>query len=221
MLLVIATIHEAGHFVGCLLTGIPVKSLHIGIPLGPQLRFRLGKYPFTISLLLLGAAVRINDEALRRAALWRRIVVYLAGPFANFLSMSVVVLAALGLGKGSEVLLGLFGLLGYGVVLLVRGQVPFREITGPVGIVAISSEIITAAGWLAGTGNIFVLLSAALGLFNLLPIPGLDGGRVVMDILVKLGLPRSWAEAITVCFLILLLAFMAIVTIKDIWMLIR
>ncbi len=39
----------------------------------------------------------------------------------------------------------------------------------------------------------FILVNMALGLFNLLPIPPLDGGRVVVGILPE-ALARSWAQ---------------------------
>ncbi|HEX4095391.1 MAG TPA: site-2 protease family protein, partial [Caulobacteraceae bacterium] len=39
----------------------------------------------------------------------------------------------------------------------------------------------------------FILSNLVLGLFNLLPIPPLDGGRIAVGLL-PLGLARSWAR---------------------------
>ena len=77
MVMSILVIHEAGHFVMALLVRLPVRSLHLGIPLGPQIRTKLGKYPFTISLLPFGMAVIIDEEMMWRIPLSRRVLVFI------------------------------------------------------------------------------------------------------------------------------------------------
>jgi regulator of sigma E protease len=64
---------------------------------------------------------------------------------------------------------------------LIRGQIPF-QLSGPVGIVQQTGQIaatVPIVGWywliyLAG------LLSLNLAVVNLLPVPGLDGGRLLL-----------------------------------------
>lgn len=66
---------------------------------------------------------------------------------------------------------------------LLRGRVAFSNMSGPVGIV---SEIGAAvqdtvqSGWVGFLNllQLTVLLTVNLGVFNLLPIPALDGGRI-------------------------------------------
>jgi regulator of sigma E protease len=68
---------------------------------------------------------------------------------------------------------------------LVMGKVSKDEIAGPVGIVSMVGGVIDESkqyGIVAILLNIFnmcILLSANLGVMNLLPIPALDGGRLV------------------------------------------
>ena len=50
--------------------------------------------------------------------------------------------------------------------------------TGPVGIADTTGDIIDAAGW-RSLIELAALLSLSLGVFNVLPIPGLDGGRML------------------------------------------
>ncbi len=69
--------------------------------------------------------------------------------------------------------------------LLITGQVGIDQLSGPVGIVDLvgdtyqSSVSYGASVVLASLMNLSILLSANLGVFNLLPFPALDGGRLV------------------------------------------
>lgn len=69
--------------------------------------------------------------------------------------------------------------------LMVTGSVSMNDISGPVGIVTIvdeTYEVSSSYGWdvvVLNLMNLAVLLSANLGVMNLLPIPALDGGRLV------------------------------------------
>lgn len=69
--------------------------------------------------------------------------------------------------------------------MLVTGQIGIKQMSGPVGIVNFVDDTYKQA---APSGavtvilnllNIAILLSANLGVMNLLPIPALDGGRLV------------------------------------------
>ena len=63
------------------------------------------------------------------------------------------------------------------VLGLLRGAVPVRELSGPIGIAKLASEA-KDRGWRAFFG-LMVYLSISLGLLNLLPIPVLDGGHIM------------------------------------------
>ena len=105
----------------------------------------------------------------------------------------------LGMSSGNFERPGFFGTLQYGFYrleywmyytvdclrMLVTGQVGLQDMSGPVGIVAVVDDVYESA---APSGfavimlsliNFGTLLSANLGVMNLLPIPALDGGRLV------------------------------------------
>lgn len=69
--------------------------------------------------------------------------------------------------------------------MLVTGQVSRKDVAGPVGIANVvgkTYEQARAYGWrdvLVNMMNITLMLTVNLGILNLLPIPALDGGRLV------------------------------------------
>ena len=73
--------------------------------------------------------------------------------------------------------------------MLVTGKVSVNEMSGPVGIVSTidntyqESKSYGLTAMVATMLNMMILLSANLGVMNLLPIPALDGGRLVFLIL--------------------------------------
>ena len=73
--------------------------------------------------------------------------------------------------------------------MLVTGQVGIKDMSGPVGIVNVVDDVYQSAapaGVLAIILNLMnfgTFLSANLGVVNLLPIPALDGGRLVFLII--------------------------------------
>ena len=215
MVLSILVIHETGHFVMALLVGLPVKSLHLSIPLGPQIRTKLGKYPFTISLLPFGMAVMIDEERMWRMSLPKRVLVFLGGPLANLATAIIVSLLVFGPEEGIRRGLTMVVLSLLGPLMVATGQVPVSDISGPVGIVSISTKVVSMAPFI-GTVMMFTIISAALGAINLLPIPGLDGGQVLMHGLVRLGMPRKWEQWSTYGSLTLLIVGMVLITVKDI-----
>jgi regulator of sigma E protease len=70
---------------------------------------------------------------------------------------------------------------------------PGKTLTGPIGILGITQEATERGAW--SVFNLMALLSLNLGIFNLLPIPVLDGGLIFMLLLESLlglfGIPLS------------------------------
>lgn len=73
----------------------------------------------------------------------------------------------------------------YSLKMIVKGQVSKDDVSGPVGMVMMVDQVYDVAkeyGALSVALNmiwITMLLSVNLGIMNLLPIPALDGGRLV------------------------------------------
>lgn len=110
--------------------------------------------------------------------------------------------------------------------LLIRGKLSAKDVSGPVGTVAVMGDAIdTAKGGglisiLYTIASLIVLISANLGVMNLLPIPALDGGRIVFAAIeMIIGRPidkniEGFANAVT---MILLLIFMIWIFGMDIY----
>lgn len=73
----------------------------------------------------------------------------------------------------------------YSLGMMISGNVSANDVAGPVGIVSVISDGYKESAKLGFVPVIYmisyymVLLSANLGVMNLLPIPALDGGRLV------------------------------------------
>lgn len=98
---------------------------------------------------------------------------------------------------------GIFGSLKYGVYttkywidytfgslkMLVTGQVGVKDMSGPVGIVDVVDETYQSSiqygikNVVLNLMKLCILISVNLGIMNLLPLPALDGGRLVFLIL--------------------------------------
>ena len=78
-----------------------------------------------------------------------------------------------------------FNLMVTGLVQMFSGQGNLREVAGPIGMGQITREVVersTLPLWVT-LANLTGLLSLNLFLLNLLPLPALDGGRLVFVIL--------------------------------------
>ena len=105
---------------------------------------------------------------------------------------------------------------------LLSGKYGISAMSGPVGVtVAISS---VAKQSLKSLIPIMALITFNLGLFNLLPFPALDGGRllfIIVEMITKKKIPQKYESLINVIGFALLFFFMMLITAKDIWGLIK
>lgn len=102
------------------------------------------------------------------------------------------------------------------------GGAPLDSFVGPIGMGQMTGELISAANGnvLPILLNLTMLISIALGLFNLLPIPALDGGRLVFVIIEILRggkrVPPEKEGAVHMVGMILLLGLIFYIAFGDV-----
>lgn len=108
--------------------------------------------------------------------------------------------------------------------MLIGGQVRLEEMSGPVGIVSTIGDTYKESrvdGWYYVTMNmimIAIFLSVNLGVMNLLPIPALDGGRLVFLILEAIrgkAIPQEKESMVHFTGFVLLMGLMAVILFSD------
>ena len=99
--------------------------------------------------------------------------------------------------------------------LITRGKGP-EGIAGPIGIYQITGEA-AKAGWMAVL-QLLGIISVNLAIVNILPIPAMDGGRLVFlgfELVFKRKAPPKIEAAINSVGLMILLGLMFLITVKD------
>ncbi len=98
-----------------------------------------------------------------------------------------------------------------GIYYMIVGDISATNLQGPLGIAQISGD--TASGGLFDLISLIAVISTAIGLMNLFPIPVLDGGHLVLfGFEAVRGRPPSdriikYAMSLGVSFLLLLMVF--------------
>ena len=100
--------------------------------------------------------------------------------------------------------------------LFTKGQIS-KDVSGPVGLINAVSQAKSL-----GIEYIILLaavLSISLGVFNILPFPALDGGRilfVIIETITKRKISEKWQNILNTAGFAFLILLMVIITIKDI-----
>ena len=101
---------------------------------------------------------------------------------------------------------------------LITGRYTVAAVSGPVGISGAIGDAVSS-GFISVL-NLVVIISINLGFMNLLPIPALDGGRLIVllvEMITKKKLPAKVEAAINATGLMLLLGLSLIIMVKDIF----
>jgi regulator of sigma E protease len=217
-------VHELGHFIAAKLSKIPIERFSVGF--GPKVgsftkagtEYRLSLFP--IAGYVLPEMKNIDD--FYKIPSSRRIVFALGGPAANLI-LSVVSLAILNtLTTGFS----FYEILLHPFVQVVSITSQFLNVlpslftspgnlSGVVGVVAFGGQFIAAD--FSRILQFTVILNINLALLNLIPIPPLDGGKILFCLLerihcslIKLRIP------VMVAGWVLLLILICYITVLDV-----
>jgi len=217
-------IHEFGHLLAAWWTKIPVARFSVG--LGPKLwGFRRGETDYWISAIPLGGyvlpAVEDHDEFVKYP-IGSRLIFALGGPVANialaFVCLGIYNSVQNGLSFDSVLIQPLtqISLMIAGMVQAIGGLFTGGgQVSGVVGIVAVGGQIVSD-GFL-GMLRFLTALSISLAVFNMLPIPPLDGGKIVMYLAEKLDRRFLWLhERLAIVGILLILGLMIYATYGDV-----
>lgn len=109
--------------------------------------------------------------------------------------------------------------------MLVQGKLTKDDMKGPIGVAQVIGDTIEVTkdeGFFtvfSNLVNIALLLSVNLGVMNLLPVPALDGGRILLllvEAVIRRPLPQKLEIAIQMTGIVLLLLLMVFVVFNDI-----
>ncbi len=111
------------------------------------------------------------------------------------------------------------------LVGLVTGQFTMNDVSGPIGAASAITEA-TSMGlevnFISGLNNLLFMLmviSVNLGIFNMLPVPALDGGRfffLVIEAIRRKPIPPKYEGLVHTIGFVILILFMIIVSLNDV-----
>ncbi len=110
---------------------------------------------------------------------------------------------------------------------LVTGQYGLSDLSGPIGTVSYIADAAQIATQQTDYTYLFMLMAMIainIGLFNLLPLPALDGGRLfflAIEFVFRKPVPAKYEGWVHAVGMVLLLLLMAVISLSDILRLIR
>lgn len=196
-------IHEGGHFIVAKLCKVKVKEFSIGFgKIIWQKQKKETKY--TLRLIPLGGFCNMEGESeesddegsFSKASVWKRMAIILAGATVNilfgilvyFLIVSTVAIQFMDPAKDTIFNRIYYGAKNTGVFIisifesiktLFAGGIAIDQMVGIVGI----SEVVVKTAGIINYIYLLAVISVSLGVTNLLPIPALDGGKILILII--------------------------------------
>lgn len=193
MLGFLVLIHEGGHFIVAKLLKIQVNEFSIGF--GKKIwSKKIGDTIYSIRLLPLGGYVNMEGEeehsekegSFSKTKIYKKILIVLAGAFVNIIfgliSFFILVWIKYDLLTAITSLNNFIISITMSFVNILKGKIYIEQMTGVIGI----SNIIVTSQNLFEYIYIISLISISLGLTNLLPIPPLDGGKIIFYLIEKI-----------------------------------
>lgn len=232
-------IHEGGHFLVAKLCKVKVNEFAIGF--GKTIWQKQGKETkYAIRMIPLGGFVSMEGEvessdvegSFSKASVWKRMAIVVAGATVNilfgiivyFILMSTVGIQFVYPAKDTFLNRIYYGALGtWEFILMLFESIKVLFSGGlsadqMVGIVGISEVVATTAGF-ANYIYLLAVISISLGITNLLPIPALDGGKILIlliEVIRRKPIKPETEASIQLLGFSILLALTIFVTYNDI-----
>jgi RIP metalloprotease rseP len=192
-------IHETGHFVVAKLCKVRVNEFAIGF--GPTIWKKQGKETkYALRLIPLGGFISMEGEeelsdkegSFSKASIPKRVAIVAAGAIVNII-FALIVYFILATSYNFQVTNNWSSALTFagektgtfitstfeGLKQLFTGKSGLDQMMGPVGI----SEVVAKTNGMFEFINMIAIVSLSLGVTNLLPIPALDGGKILLLII--------------------------------------
>ncbi len=106
---------------------------------------------------------------------------------------------------------------------LITGKYSVKDVSGPIGVVDFVSdaaqESVKTADY-TGLLTMMALITINIGIFNLLPVPALDGGRLLflfIELIRRKPINQKYEAWVHGIGMVLLLLFMLLISFKDIY----
>lgn len=186
--------HEFGHFIAYKSFNVPVETLSFGF--GPALiKHDYNETNYQIALIPLGGYVSVENSEIENLVLWQKLITQIAGITINLLL--IVILLPLYLIRKGEYknlkdkplkILWLMMVDTLSYIHLVNKTIWKKILTFSAEISLVPSKETTTEIQKSQTNFCeqlllwFILINVSIGLFNLLPIVLLDGGRIFYTI---------------------------------------
>ncbi len=218
-------IHELGHFLVAMIVGIPISRFSVGMGRS-LLAWQRGRTEYRISAIPLGGYVLpdVRDAGMSflEIPVAKRIAFALGGPAANILvaglMFAVINVAVGGLPIHSAIIDGFTRtFIATGEVLRALPQLFSApgHMSGLIGVVAQGGDFI--AGSITLALQFAIVMSINLAILNLIPIPPLDGGKVLLYLLECIhGSARRLQIPLNVAGVVLLLGVIGYTAISDV-----
>ncbi len=110
---------------------------------------------------------------------------------------------------------------------MITGKTGLDNVSGPVGVASVVGEAVNSGSVKTSSVNVLfivAMLSVNLGIFNLLPLPALDGGRIffmLIELVRGKPIPAEKEGIVHAIGLLLLLALAVVICFNDILKLIK
>ena len=224
ILSLLVAVHELGHLLAGKWMNVPIARFSVGF--GRKLAgFTYGGTEYRLSAIPLGGyvmpAIEEEEEYFRLSAR-QRIIFALGGPLANIL-FALPAIALINALSGPATIYDLtLGPVIQAMVILkaVLLAIPAifsqpENVSSVVGIVSVGGQF--AASGIIGALKFAVIISLNLAIFNMLPLPPLDGGKIVLDVL-EAQSPKLAKGYVPACMIgwIALIGLMIYATAQDI-----